>query len=216
MFEKKFQYSFSQADMSNIKGSLGEKLIQSYIKKELVPALTKQGWDDVIFSPYTWFTPKLGSLVNHDFPQREREARFIISNGYYPTKEFLEYFKKLTRLLENTPDGFLIKLRKTGENKLSSEAINEFDLDSWTIGTLNHNEKLDSNKILLTVSGEIETIEVKTNKGASLQKPSYANILREGYLLRFFHVSLVSFEKNEFEIIEKLLSNETELEKLPL
>lgn len=51
MFEKKFQYSFSQADMSNIKGSLGEKLIQSYIKKELVPALTKQGWDDVIFSP---------------------------------------------------------------------------------------------------------------------------------------------------------------------
>jgi len=216
MFEKKFQYSFSQADMSNIKGSLGERLIQRFIQKELIPTLIKQGWDAIIFSPRTWFTPRLGTIANFDFPSQKLEARLIISNGYYPTEEFLGYFQKLTKLLSNVADGFLIKLHTTGENKLLSDAIEEFDLNRWSIGGMDDYKKFDSKMLLPIVKGEIETIEVKTNKGASLQKPSYANILREGYLLRLFHVSLVCFEKNEFEIVEKLISNETELGKLPL
>ena len=68
------------------------------------------------------------------------------------------------------------------------------------------------------MEGEIEVVEVKTGKAIipSYQMANYRKVLEEGYFLRFFHVNIISFEKNEFEIEEKLVTTPEELEAVQL
>jgi hypothetical protein len=72
----------------------------------------------------------------------------------------------------------------------------------------------DDNEQLPIVEGEIEIVEIKTGKAIipSQQMISYRKVLEERYFLRFFHVNIISFEKNEFEIEEKLVTTPEELE----
>lgn len=211
------EYSFNRKEMNNWKGRITERLIRCYIDDVLIPTLRKQGWDDAIFAPQG------DSMSEGSEMWSEMEVRFLVANGLFPTRRFLTSFKKLTNLLENLPDGFLIKIKKTGITKPLKEAIKEFKLDGWSY----HNEKgepifdysrFDKNEILPVVDGEIEVVEVKSDKATlpARQKRSYGNILREGYVLRFFHVNIVSFEKNEFEIEEKLLTSPNELKTFPI
>jgi hypothetical protein len=62
------------------------------------------------------------------------------------------------------------------------------------------------------VEGEIEIVEVKsgTARLASNQIKSYTDVLRKGYPLRYFHVEIISFERNQFEIKEKLITDPRE------
>lgn len=210
------KYSFNRKEMNNWKARITERLIHCYIDDVLIPTLRKQGWDNAIFTPYAWFGDCIGQAP-------EMELRFLVDNGLFPTRRFLTAFKKLTNSLENVPDGFLIKIKKTGITKPLKEAIKEFELNRWRFSTVNEKPifdylKFDKNEILPVVDGEIEAVEVKSDK-ATLpphQKRSYGNILREGYVLRFFHVNIVSFEKNEFEIEEKLLTAPNELKTFPI
>jgi hypothetical protein len=114
---------------------------------------------------------------------------------------------------ENTPDGFLAKLRKTKQTKLLKDTLKEFGLhnSSWSSG---HKD----NEQLPIVEGEIEIVEIKTGKAIipSHQMISYRKVLDEKYALRFFHVNIISFEKNEFEIEEKLVTTPEELEAVQL
>jgi len=214
------KYSFNHSEINNWKGRITERLIECYINDVLIPTLRKQGWDEAIFSPHAWFGDEIEE--NKHRPDKWKlfpvhmEVRFLVTKGLFPTRQFLTVFKKLTNLLENAPDGFLIKIKKTRKTKPLKEAIKEFQLDRWVVSSCDYRER-DENEILSVVDGDIEVVEIKSDKATlpSRQKRSYENILREGYVLRFFHVNIVSFEKNEFEIEEKLLTAPNELKTFP-
>ncbi len=211
------KYSFSPKKLNNLKGHISERLIQDYINKNIIPKLKKDGWDIIIYTTNTWFSVPESENFNPSFIN---ERMFFISNRLFPTKKFLNKFKKLTRLLENIPDGFLIKMKKTGNNISMKKAINELNLNSisfWNgLGGNFSSKELDENEQLPIIDGEIEIIEVKSDKSflASNQKKSYSNTLKAGYHLRYFHVDFISFKNNCFEIKEKIIREPVELNKL--
>lgn len=242
------KYSFNRKEMNNWKARITERLIECYIEDVLIPSLKRESWDIVIYSTATWFSVPDSEGFNPDF---RNEKIFFLSNGLLPTSKLLKHFEKLTSALENCPDGFLIKLRKTGESKKLKDGMVELGLKfykgyGYSYGRLETSEtelhrthaiaslkergyaivkslhfttdEHDKDELFPIVDGEVEVAEVKSDK-ATLpphQKRSYGNILREGYVLHFFHVNIVSFEKNEFEIEEKLLTNPNELRTFSL
>ena len=195
------------------KGRLGERLVELYVNDELIPSLKKdEGWTDIVYTEAFFKSPR--SPV---FPEslrkfeEEREARLILTNGFCPTKEFLEYFRKLTSSLSNIPDGFLIKMKRTGIYKTVKEAVEEFEVTcNARFEDINGNPVLKvpkKNTRLPVVNGEIEVVEVKSGKSYTLQVPSYKNALANGYHLRLFKVDL-----NSFEIREKLMLSPDEVD----
>jgi Holliday junction resolvase len=66
------------------------------------------------------------------------------------------------------------------------------------------------------VSGEIEFIEVKSNKAIipPYQINNYKKIIENGYKMRYFHVDIISFKQNIFDIDEKVLNDIIELKKI--
>lgn len=235
------KFSFNPKEMNNLKARIAERLIECYIEDILIPSLKRERWDIVIYSTVTWFSVPNSEGFNPDF---KNERIFFLSNGLLPTSTLLKHFEKLTATLENCPDGFLIKLRKTGEPKKLKDGMVELGLGfyehyrysygngletSHAIATLKERgyaivrglyfttDGHDKNELFPVVDGEVEAVEIKSDKGtlAPNQKRSYGNILREGYVLRFLHVNIVSFKKNKFEIEEKLLTNPDELKTFP-
>lgn len=213
------KYSLHPKDLAVWKGRITEALVKSYISKEVIPKLKKEGWDDVMLTE-AWFSPE---KPQSDVPQHLRlewkfEEKFLIANGWFPAPKFLKRLQLLTKkCLENVPDGFLFKIKKAGKKPLN-DALLQLDLESWESWTIleeywfNRSEHED-NEQLDTVDGEIEIIEVKSGRSniPPQQKRSYGNALREGFVIRFFQVSIVSFERNEFDIEEKLITNPRQL-----
>jgi len=206
--------------MNNWKGRITERLIHCYIDDVLIRMMRKQGWDDALYTSHTWCGDDIKE--NEDRPDKWKlspvhmEVRFLVTHGLFPTKRFLTVFRKLITQLENLPDGLLIKIRKTGRTKPLKEAIREFQLDNWVVSSYDYRERNENEK-LPVVDGDIEVIEIKSDKATlpSRQKRSYERILNEGYVLRFFHVNIISFEKNEFEIEEKLIAAPCKLRTFP-
>jgi hypothetical protein len=225
MHERVMKYGLHWTELNNFKARLTERLVKRYIEKILIPALREQGWNQAIFTPNCWFGDEEEQNKNRPKPMQifwNLESKFFVSNGLYPTEEFLQAFKKLTRLLDNTPDGFLVKLRKTKRTKLLKDALEELGLkkcSGWSVGEYSYSPlEHDDNEQLPIVEGEIEIVEVKTGKAIipSHQMVSYRKVLEERYVLRFFHVNIISYEKNEFEIEEKLVTTPEELEAVQL
>ena len=186
------------------RGRIGERLVECYINDELIPLLKKnEGWTDIIYTQ-AWFK----SSHSSDYPESikkfedEMEVRLLITNGFCPTSEFWEYFKKLTGSLSNIPDGFLIKMERTRKCRKVEEAIEEFDITSNAgLEDINGNPILklpNKDTQLPVVKGKIEVVEVKTGRSCyTLQVPSYRNAVANGYHLRLFKVNLSSFEIRE-------------------
>jgi hypothetical protein len=148
-----------------------------------------------------------------------REEKFFIKNKLFPTQGLMVKFKKLTKTLQNVPDGFLFKLKFTGEHKRLKEALKELQVQSsWEEGdTFNYQEQ-NGDELLSTVDGDIEVIEIKSDKSnvPSHQQQSYKNIVKEGYMVRFFHVDESLFINNEFEIEEKLITEPNQIVTFPI
>ena len=224
MHERVVKYAFHTTELNKFKARLTEKLVKRYIEKMLIPALREQGWNQVIFEPHSWFgdeEEQNKNRPNHMQIFWNLESFFFVRNGLYPTKVFLKSFKKLTKVLENTPDGFLFKLRNTNRTKLLKDALEEFGLQNRGLSVGEYSyfpSEHDGNEQLQVVEGEIEIVEIKTGKAIipSDQMISYRKVLGERYVLRFFHVNIISFEKNEFEIEEKLVTTPEELEAVQL
>ena len=117
------------------------------------------------------------------------------------------------------PDGFLLKLKYVGEITLS-EALQNLKLErsEWSLyggkykfSKQNH----EDTEVIHIVEGEIEVVEVKSDKSFTPpnQIESYSNVLKKGYKLRYFHVFMISFVKNQFEIEEKVLTDKNELRR---
>ena len=211
----KIKYSFPMKEFLVWKGRIGERLVEHYIRNVLIPALKKkERYDDVIYSP-AWFYAQTAWI-------KEFELKFLLSKGFVPTRMFLNDFKILTKTLENQPDGFLIKMRKTGKNKSWQEALKILKGDtgsySWRIGFRDQVKKVfefdpsmrNKKDLLPIVEGDVEVVEIKTDKSnlAPNQIMSYTNVLLRGYALRLFKVNIVSFEKNDYEIEEKVITKE--------
>lgn len=224
MLERVIKYSLVWTVLNNFKSRLTERLVKQYIEKTLIPDLRVQGWDQIIFTPHVWFGVEEEQNKNRPKSRQifmNSELIFFVSNGLYPTGDFLKYFKKLTRVIKNAPDGFLVKLRRTNQTKLLKDTLKEFGLKGggWSVGGFSFfPSEHDRNEQLQVVEGEIEIVEVKTGKAIinSCQMIDYRKVLEEKYALRFFHVNILSFEKNEFEIEEKLIRTPKELEVVQL
>jgi len=237
------EFSFSSKELSGWKARIAERLIESYIEQKLIPKVkSKEGWDIVIFSTITWFSVPNSIAFNPDF---KNERFFFLSNELLPTPSLLSKFERLTKTLQNAPDGFLVKLKKTGESKSLENGIDQMghkimscslrpyvlsDLDlhlnqvrnirnirnkgyATVRGIRFDLKRLDTKQELTVVDGDIEVIEVKADKGnlSSGQVESYTNVVKNGFLLRFFKVDVVAFEKNQFKITEKLIREPSEI-----
>ena len=232
------RFSLSPKELNGWKASLTERLVECYIEQRLIPRLKSQeGLEIVIFSTFTWFSVPDSQGFNPDF---KNERVFFLSNGLLPTNELLHNFETLTKTLENVPDGFLLKLKRTGESKPLRDGISEMGLQTMRstrstlmsrlhqVGNIDNvkgsgyavvreigfdAEECDFNQQLPVVKGSIEVVEVKSGKGnlASNQVQSYINVVKMGFPLRFFKVEIIDFKENQFEIRERLITNPDEI-----
>ena len=238
----KTHFSLEKKYSGRFRGLIGESVIEKYIKKELIPTLIKkEGWDNIFYFTKDFFHvdihisrnpahPESQNVSKRFYEQKNEIEKFFLNNGLFPTDEFLSYFNKFLSILDYTPDGFLIKVKKTGERKLLGEALKKFsmcigDIDSsefWTKtilpdGRTRVSISMDDpetiikimNKILFVVDGKVDAIEIKCTAQLSLQDPSYKKILSAGYVFRLFHVKIISLE--EFDIEERVFTNPNEL-----
>ena len=216
------KYSFNKADFRNLKGKIAERLVNCYIEENVIPLLQKS-WDKVIFTPHAWFGDEVEENKHRpDYIKIfwRREEKFFIKNKLFPTQALMVKFKKLTKTLQNVPDGFLFKLKPTGEHKRLKKALEELQVSSsWEEGdyTFNYQEQ-NGDELLPIVDGDIEVIEIKSDKSnvPPHQQQSYRNIVKEGYIVRFFHVDESLFIKNEFEIEEKLITEPNQIITFPI
>lgn len=207
------KYSLHPKELNNWKARITERVVDSYIKDSLITKLKEEGWDDVIFTS-AWAKFKFSWFHDGTF-QPEREL--FVANGLFPNRKLLIKFERLTEILNNVPDGFLIKLNKTGKSKCLGDALVELELDSkesweWCGHRFVRSEH-KINEQLPIVDGEIEIIEIKSGKSNLPQHQimSYVNAIKRGYLLRFFHVYILSFEQNKFEIKERKIMKSSEI-----
>jgi len=197
---------FNRSELSNWKGDISESLVKQHIEDITIPSLKKEGWD------YVFFISHLSSIIPYEnLPPQKRPfqdgEKFFICKDIFPNNEFLMNLRKLDKMIGCEPDGFLIKLKETSETKPFGEALAEFRL-------LNVNGfKKVKNRQLPLVNGEIEVIEVKSDKAhfQASQRKNYVKVVSNGYSLRFFHVKVISFERNQFEIVEKIIRNPDEI-----
>jgi len=115
------------------------------------------------------------------------------------------------QLLEVRTDGFLFKLKRTGKTKPREEIISELGEYVCPEGMS------ELPKAVPIVEGEIEIIEVKSGKAyiPPYQQDNYRKVVENGFFFRFFRVNIISFERNQFDIEEKLLRRSTELRGFP-
>jgi len=215
------KYSFKQRDMRSLKkwkGEVTESLVKCYIKDILIPRFKEEGWFRVLFlvnipmylfmdyipaygQNYLSLSSELAKRLPKDLTHNQlnflRDKFGLIKTLFHeknihPCQELLKNFEKLCILLNNAPDGFLIKT-----NKIGSETIAE------------------KKRKIPIVDGEIEVIEVKADKGKlnRAQKDQYSTLVKNGYPLHLFHVSIISVGGNSFEVKDKLLTTVEEIEK---
>jgi len=191
------QTDYTAVTMAWFKVTYPQKDYQDFIKSEE----EKQTWRNATCSQKDY----------QDYIKfvEEKQTRLLLANGFYPTKEFVYYFNKLVDSLSNRPDGFLIKMKRTGRYGKIKEAIEEHTLTSkLQLEDLIGNRYLElpnEDKILPVVDGKIEVVEVKTGVG-NLQVNSYRNAVANGYPLRLFKVDLTVPQ-----IWEKVIVNPNEV-----
>jgi len=187
----KMKYSLNRPYINNLKGTISETLIKQYIGEEVIPRLLDE-WDRVFFT---------------NFP-----IPYLMSKGLFPKISLRNKMELLGEILKNAPDGYIIKLRNTPNKINLKEALIKIGLSrsfrgSWRCGDeiVSVSSEHDENEELSIVNGEIEIVEIKCDKGSlkTHQKQQYYQAIQKGIPLRFFHVNIVSFINNEFEITEK-------------
>jgi len=132
---------------------------------------------------------------------------FFLENGFYPDSNLFNSTIRLFSLMEVATDGILFKLKITGKTIKKKKALSGLeDRFNYT----NIPEEIP------VVSGEIEFIEIKSGKAFIMrhQAENYREVIESGYNLHYFHVFIISFENNQFEITEKLVKNVAEFNEL--
>lgn len=121
--------------------------------------------------------------------------------------------------LEGLEAGLLHSLRLqeevSGGSSITESCIRDYSITHHYPSDFIGSEH-DENEQLPIVNGEVEVIEVKSDKGdiKSYQRKDYIKLVNNGCSLRYFHVKIISFERNQFEISEKLFKKVDEMGKL--
>jgi hypothetical protein len=205
-------------DVKKWKGGVTESLVKCYIRDVLTPRLKEEGWFKVVFleniplylymdmfpaygQNYLSLSSELAKRLPKELTQNQRDflrdkfgviKSLFHEKNIHPCQDLLNNFEKLCILLNREPDGFLVKTNKIGTETIAEEK-----------------------RKIPVVDGEIEVIEVKADKGklTRAQKDQYSTLVKNGYPLHLFHVSIVSIDDNNFEVREKLLTTVEEIEK---
>lgn len=208
--------------MNNWKGRITESLTRFFIRDVLAPKLEKEGWDKVSYLRDIPLPIPSDTAKKYSSSVLQSRLRWVsfLSERIYPSEDLLDKCEKIRSLLEHSPDGFLLKLSKTGEMKSMKELISELGRGRWKLSDEKGQREfstigVDETMEIPIVNGEIEVVEVKSDKGklSKVQKAEYSDLLKNGLPLRLFHVSIVSFDKNHFEVKEKLLRTVDDVEK---
>lgn len=201
--------------LSNEKGRRGEAVVKSHIDEKLIPNLkAKEGWDIVTYCSIDSFqhsAPGTGVIS---------EAFAFLASEVIPTQKLFDDFRELARTLNNTHDGFLLKLKKTGAFKSLRDGLSQLGVQlpipnyrslivNHNVVVLRLNEEGDLSRQLPVVDGDIEFVEIKADRGwfRPSQIQNYNDALKLGFALRFFWVRFLSFEENKYEITEKLITD---------
>lgn len=197
------EYKFNHLEYNSLKGSIGEQLARSFIRNKLTLKLVKEEkWDHIVLSrndykhhAWTWNT----KLFKYDYFRED----FIV-HGFYANRKLLSKYATAIGILEQnhcTPDGLLLKLKKTGKiMRLKENACP-------SIARLHIDNTLKNGNVfkLPIVEGDLEIVEIKCGRHAKLmdkQKKTYNDLLAKGVPLRLIKVRIVSFDLNRFLVEE--------------
>ena len=146
---------------------------------------------------------------------KEKEAKQIrkivkllfLEKGVFPDSKLYKKTLKLLSILDVATDGILFKLKKTGKMIVAKKAFS---------GVKDRFRETEISEKIPVVSGEIEVIEIKSDKAFMMphQKEAYRKVVENGFLFRYFHVNIISLKENQFEIWENVIQNAEELEGL--
>jgi len=138
---------------------------------------------------------------------RNKLLEFYLDKKIFPDMDLIWDTIYLHSILYVATDGLLFKLKKTGrlfnKEKLLDKNISKEIYEMLPMK-------------IPVYSGEIEVIEVKSDKGtiASNQVESYSLVIQGGFKIRYFHIFINSIIKNDFDIEETIIANENEIEPL--
>jgi hypothetical protein len=143
---------------------------------------------------------------------------YYILNGVIPDEELAVKTLELLLSLKVWTDGFLFKLKKSKKLFETEKLISKINYHRMMIPSTLHDmlKTYKFPKKIPQASGKIEFIEVKSNKAIIKrhQINNYKEIIETGYKMRYFHVEIISFKQNIFDINEKVLNDISDLKEI--
>ena len=204
---------------------MGEKKLDwKKIYEETVTELSRGG--EVIRKNGEWVNvtedEKNKIIKQYEYDQKLRVSKindkimlYYLLKGVIPDKKLFAKTLGLLLLLNVWTDGFLIKMKKTNKVFKTKELISMINYNELTLPIRVHNmlKRHKFPKETYQVSGEIEFIEIKSNKAfiPTHQIDNYLELIEAGYKMRYFQVDTNSFQKNIFDIDEKILNDINDL-----
>jgi hypothetical protein len=181
-----------------------------------------QGWENLMQHTRIYWGDVPDNLKKMFF-----EESMNRSTGFYPCSDLIKKTVRLVQNLNCATDGFLFKTKRTGETITRKKAfphliIRKSDREGYSSETTTRagNTVIETSnpeeypKRMSIVDGEVELIEVKSGRRGRIkthQYENYANAIKEGFALRLIRVKIVSFEENQFEIEDKLITDPEEI-----
>lgn len=199
-----------------LKGNQSEENVDHFIKYNLIEKL-KEKWDYIYYESSAW--------INYNpFPQMDAfdhwNEKIFISMGYCLSYDYNDKIKSLMDILLAIPDGYIFKMKKIKKIRIT-DALKIHNIgrhDGWELMGKHKffGNKVNGNKWIPLVNGGVDFIEIKS-KGATFnqnQKESYPIAISNGYKMHYFEVDYSSFEKNEYKINYKLITEVNDFYKL--
>lgn len=230
--------------INNYKGRITESLVRYYISENLIPRLKEEkGWTDVFFgkleSPLNRIEKEL--LQGNTQAVKEMEEwnrgyyldrpkdiiseinKAFLCKKIFPNQQLLDNCLKLLMVLGVSTDGMIFKTKRINKKISKQKALSTINenynrVNLETNIPVNYVDKDDLPEKIPLVDGDIEIIEVKSgNARIPLhQIEDYQKAIENGFFLRYFHVNIISFKDNMFELKEKLITNPREVTSYPL
>jgi len=198
------EYRLRTLEWNSLKGVIGESLARSFIRNILAPKLVKEeGWNQVCLSNNDY--KRHGRTGNVKLFRFDHFIEDFIVHGFYANTKLLARYADVVGILTQhrcTPDGLLMKLRKTGRTKKLKESAYHRIAGLRVTASQKHGDILE----FPVVDGDLEVVEIKCGRKAKLmskQKEAYNNLIAKDVPLRMVNVKILSFDRNKFVVEER-------------
>ena len=218
-------------------------MAQVYIKNNLFPALKERDrWTDIFIGNLTFPFNRIEKeliqgnkkvleeidVIDKDYylnrPKNiiSEVNKNFLCRGIFPNSQLFDNCLKLIMVLEVATDGIIFKLKRTNETVTKQKALSQINMEynSYTLTgvPVDFIKKEELPNRIQLVNGEIEIVEIKAGKSyiPEHQRKNYREAIKNGFFLRYFHVDIISFNDNHFEIKERLITNPEEVTRFPL